>query len=179
MFGGLVSVYVFLSIIAFYKWFLYAKDKQFLDMCSWSVIGRSMGQTSYVRDQVIEVFNAQFDNDIEEQYRLSYEKDYEIVVKIVKDFQLDFMRSFFHGRRLVVKSKYSIYPNVYFILALYIFLCDHQYDYSETDKKLVYRKVNYITYMYCKNNKALQNYVPSWNERCLRESIDEVLVERS
>lgn len=182
MVSSILILFFFVSCIAFWNWHKYSKEQQLRELISWSAIGDYspvMGCYSYVREPVLAVFNAQYDKSIDPKYRMSFEEDQKCVTEIIEAFQQDIMRSYFRGQRIVIKSKYAVREETYFIFALYVFLCEHQSEYFETDKKIVYRKLNYITYMYCKNNKALQNYVPSWNERCLKESIDEVLAERS
>ena len=182
MMSLLLVLYFLLSLVAFGKWYKYKKEKELLDLISWSAIGdycRAMGRTSYVREPTVAVFNAQFDANIETKYRLSYEADYTVVIELIKDFQLDLMRSYFKRNRVIVKSKYAVSAMDYFMFALYVFLCDYQSEYVLSDSAVVFCKMNYITYLYCKRSKILKSYVPDWNERNLREALDEVLNERS
>lgn len=124
MVSSFLVLYFLLSLVAFGKWYKYKQEQELLDLISWSAIGdhcRATGKTSYVGEPAIAVFSTQIDANIETKYRLSYEEDYAVVIKIIEDFQLDLMRSYFKRNRLIVKRKYSVSGKDYFIFALYVF----------------------------------------------------------
>lgn len=89
----------------------------------------------------------------------------------------------------------------YFMFSLYVFLCNHKADhefigekmhtktisyerygtwgmplfsavYEISDFAFVFHKMQYISYMFAKNNDLLRNLVPAWNEENLKEVLD-------
>lgn len=200
----LLGIFVLAAIIAFEKWHEYTQERELRDLVSWSAIGDycpALGRHSYVRDLLIAVLNAQFDDAIEKKHRITDEADKPYVIEIIEDYQRDIMRSYFKGQLKIIKSKYSIRGEHYFMLTLYCFLSEHQCDYeflghamhkeriayksygeslsagfdatySLTDFAVVFHKMHYITYMYCRGNKILKDFVPDWKEKNLKEILD-------
>lgn len=161
----------------------------------------ALGRHSYVRELLATILNAQFNDAIDKKYRITEESEKQYVIEIIEDYQRDIMRSYFKGNLKMIKSKYVIHGKDYFMLMLYIFLSDHQCDYdflghdmhkerisyksygssfsagfdatyALTDFAVVFHKVYYIAYIYCRRNETLRKFVPEWNEKNLKEILD-------
>ena len=174
MVSSLLILFFFVSCIAFWNWHKYSKEQQLRELISWSAIGDYspvLGRYSYVSEPVSTMLNAQYNEAIGIKYRITKEER-KYVIEIIEEFQQDIMRSYFRGQRIVIKSKYAVLKKDYFLFALYVFLCDHQSKYESSDFAVVFHKMHYITYMYCKSSTILKDHVPSWNERNLKEILD-------
>ena len=170
-----LSIFILASLVAFSKWRDLSKERKLRELVSWSAIGDYcpvLGRHSYVRALLIAVLNAQFDDAIDKKYRITEEAEKQHVIKIIEDYQKDIMRSYFKGHITIIKSKYAIDGEVYFMFMLYAFLSDHQNDYDLTDFDIVFHKMHYITYKYCRRNEILRPFVPAWNEKNLKEILD-------
>ncbi len=135
------------------------------------------------------------------EYRISGKTETWYMEEILAMYQKDLSQAYFKDQLVVIKSKYVITGEFYFMYLLYVFLSDHQYDYeflghdmhkeqleythhgdwggplfnatySLTDFALVFHKMHYITYMYCLSNEVLKDFVPEWNEENLKEILD-------
>ena len=176
----LFGVFILVAVISFGKWHKYSQEQQLRELISWSAIGDYspvMGRYSYVSEPVFTVFNAQYNEAIDQKYRIA-EEDRKYVIEIIEEYQKDIMRSYFMGQRIVIKGKYEVQKETYFMFALYAFLCDHQSEYSTRDSAVVFHKMHYITYMYCKSSNILRDHVPNWNERNLKEILDTILDQK-
>ena len=200
----LLSIFVFVAIVAFSKWRELSQERRLRELVSWSAIGDycpSLGRTSYIRDLIIAVLNAQCHEAIDKTHRITEESEKQYVNEIVEAYQKDIMRSYFKGQLKFIRSKYVVHGEDYFMLMLYAFLSDHQCDYdflghdmhqerlsykrygdwggplydatySLTEFAIVFHKMHYITYMYCRGNEALKEFVPEWNEENLKKVLD-------
>lgn len=108
----------------------------------------------------------------------------------------------------VLSGKYVPRGQDYFMLMLYIFLSDHQCDhkfadhdmrgeqlqykqygegwsspydskYTLSEFAIVYHKMHYIAYMYCRGNDAINGFVPEWCEEGLKQILDTKQIEIS
>jgi hypothetical protein len=85
----IISIYILLSFVAFYKWYQYSKDKKIRDLVSYSAIGGycpAIGRYSYINDLISHVKNALFDDDIDKQYRLSEGNEEKYLREIVEAY---------------------------------------------------------------------------------------------
>lgn len=199
----LLSVFIFVAIIAFGKWHEYTQAQKLRDLVSWSAIGDyspALGRNSYVQELLFAVLNAQYNEVIDKKYRIT-EEEKQYVIEIIEDYQRDIMRSYFKGHLKMINSKYVILGKDYFMLMLYTFLSEHQCDYkflehdmhkervfyksygssfsagfdatyALTDFAVVFHKMYYIAYMYCKGNDTLKKFVPEWNGKNIKEILD-------
>lgn len=132
------------------------------------------------------VFNVQKELEIPPQYRLSLGQDKTVTEELLGLFQNELINAYFDGSLKHIKSKYVIPGNHYFMFALNSFLYDHQCDscinghdmhkktleynqygswgaplfdacYELSDFGIVYHKLYYITYLFCKNSKVLNS----------------------
>lgn len=198
------GIFVFVAIIAFSKWRELSQKKKLRDLVSWSAIGDycpALGRNSYVRELLIAVLNAQYSDDIDKKHRITEEAEKRYVIEIIEEYQKDIMRSYFKGQLKIIKSKYVLFGEDYFMMMLYAFLSEHQCDYeflgydmhkervayksygdsfrsgfeatySLSEFAEVFHKMHYITYMYCRKSEKLQTFVPAWNEKNLKEILD-------
>lgn len=150
------------------------------------------------------VFNAQNDLEVPSQYRLSVSQEQAAVEELLASFQNELMKDYFEGSLRCVKSKYVIPGNHYFMFALNSFLSEHQYDpcfnghdmhkstlsfnghgswgaplfdasYELSDFAVVYHKLYYITYLFCKNSKVINSKGDAY---CYSDSIKKILDTR-
>lgn len=176
------NVLLLFAIIAFSKWYKYEKNQKLRELISWAAIGNycpALGRYSYVNELIFYVLNAQHNNGIDQKYKITTDDEKTFVREILEYYQIEIMRSYFKKESIVIKSKYCVSNSDYFMFTLYVFLSDHQWDSNFTCKKTkefenVLHKMHYITYMYCKNSQILMHYVPSWNEKVLKEILDEL-----
>ena len=199
----LFSVFVFVAIVAFEKWYKYTQEQKLRGLVSWSAIGDyspAFGRYSYVRELLIAVLNAQYNDAIDKKYRIAEEIEKQYVNEILKEYQKDIMRSYFKGHLALIKSKYAIRGEDYFMFSLHDFLSEHQCDYkflgydmhkerleytrygetisagfdatyALTDFAIVYHKLYFIAYMYCKNSKITN---PNGNCFCNEKFIKDI-----
>ena len=184
----LCVIFAFMAIIAFKKWHEASQERKLRNLVSWSAIGDHCpvsGSYGYMRDLITAVQNAQYEDSIDKKYRIADETEKQYMIEIVEAYQIDIMRSYFKGQLKLIKSKYVVEGNDYFMFMLYVFLSVHQCDtnlighemysystYTLTDFAVVYHKMHYITYMYCRENDILKGLVPEWNEKNLKKILD-------
>ena len=186
-----ISIYILLSFLAFYKWYQYSKDKKIRNLVSYSAIGDynpTIGCHSYINDLIFHVKNAIFDNVIDKQYRLSEGNEEKYLREIVEAYQINVMRSYFRGSATLIKSKYSIDGNVYFLIMLHDFLATHSDDFKFLDRNMrnydgilsdfgiAYYKFYYATFIYCKKsiftNPSMSQSWYSWEENKIKDTLN-------
>lgn len=130
------------------------------------------------------ISNAQYDGKILEDYRITDEAEWNITKEIIIYYQKDMTQMYFTNRLSLPKSKYEIPGEHYFMYSLQSYLGEHQCDYAfcghdmhkETisrknygswggqlfdatyalsDFSLVFHKLYYISYMFCKHSQIL------------------------
>ena len=187
---GLTSAFVFLficvSIWAFTTWRKLRSMEKLKEWVAWSV-----HEDDFIRYNIplwAHFKNAQLKDYIQDKYRIVGENEWETVKEIIERYQKELMQSYFDGRLWALKSIYRIDGKDYFIFMLYVYLCENV-NYGQNtvfrlrsnnidNRNIVFHKMRYIAYMYCKSNLALQNNVPEWNESVLKEMLDENLVKK-
>ena len=171
------------------------KTKSLRDLVAWSVNGGN-GIPLWA-----EISKAQIKLKASKEYCVSGDDEWAYAKEIIEEYKKDLMRSYFKGSLVVIKSKYVISGECYFMASLYAFLSEHQCDYEflshdmhkerleykrygdwggplydakyeQTDFAIVLHKMHYITYMYCKGDERLNGFVPAWNEENLKEILD-------
>ena len=197
---------IFVLIIAFY--FLFSKlielrrVKSLRDLVALSVTGGD-GLPLWC-----EISNAQNKYELSKKYCIAGDEEWAYVKEIIDEYRKDLMHSYLKGNLYVIKSKYAIRGADYFMFALYAFLSDHQCDYKFIEKDMhkemleykrygdwggplydatyeltgfaiVFHKMHYITYMYCRRNDILKSFVPAWNEENLKEILDTKQIQLS
>lgn len=195
----LLSVFVFITIIALGKWNEFAKAKKLLNLVSWSVVkAKPYELLANSHDLPLWAYlnNAQIKH-IAQEYHISGDNEWQFVNEILEEYQKDLTQSYFKGQLKILKSKYEVRGVDYFMLMLYTFLSDHQCDYdflghdmrkervsyksygsgydatyALTDFAVVLHKMHYISYMYCRRNETLRKFAPEWEEKNLREILD-------
>lgn len=199
----ILSFFILLTIIAFSKWREYSREKKLRNLVSWSALGDycpALGRYSYVQELLFSVLNTQ--NAVDKKYRITEETERQYIIEIIETYQQDLMRLYFKGYLKLIKSKYSVNGEDYFLIALCSFLKDHQCDdkflghnmhkertsykefgswggtlfdatYILTDFAIVYHKLYYITYMFCKNSKISNPDGYRYNnDRHIKEILD-------
>lgn len=111
--------------------------------------------------------HAQIKLAIPEQYRITGD-EWEYVKSILVDYQRLLTQTYYDNQLWVLKSKYVVTGEDYFMFGLYVFLCEGKLP----ESGLVSKKIKYITYMYCKESKVLQKNVPAWNEQVIKDELN-------
>ena len=198
------STFVFVAIIAFSKWHEYSQEKRLRDLVSWCVVKEKPGELlTHAHDLPLWAYvsNAQIKIKIPNEHCVVGDEEWSFAKDILEEYKNDLTQSYFKGYLRMIKSKYVIQHEAYFMLTLYIFLSDHQCDskllghdmhkerleytrysdwggpcydaiYSLTTFAIVFHKMHYIAYMYCRGNEMLRDFVPEWNEKNLKEILD-------
>lgn len=171
-----------LLIYCIYKIIEYKKSATLRELIAWCVtINDNIYRCNLrLRDYILK---AQNHLQIPEEYRIKGE-EWDYVNIIIEKYQRDLTEAYFSGRALIIKSKYVISGETYFIFSLSNYLEDHQCDskfltfdmhkeklsyksygswgaplydaeYSLTDFAYVYHKLFYISLLYCQNSKVI------------------------
>jgi hypothetical protein len=207
----LFSVFVFVAIIAFTKWRELTKERELRNLVSWSTV-RSRPNELLIHAHDLPLWsyisNSQIELKLPQDYRIGGDDEWAYTKEILEEYQKDLTQSYFKGHLIVIKSKYVISGENYFMASLYAFLSEHQCDYkfighdmhkerisykrygegfssaydviyALTDFAIVFHKMHYITYMYCRRNDILRSLVPEWNEKNLKEILDTKQIQLS
>lgn len=200
--GIFVKVVLFIVVIfTIDKTLEYYRKKKLFELVSWSVIGDYnpyLSEHSYIDALIFEIITAQQDDSIEHKYRIDRE-DFEIVKEIVEEYQSYIAKLYFRNKLYLFERKYHVTKKDYFMFMFYHFLSKYStksdfigynmhrelieskwfedgesssFTYSLSDFGILYYKLYYITYMYCKRSAAFKYKVDDWCEH-LKEILDE------
>lgn len=190
----LFGIFVLLAIVAFGKWRKLSKERELRSLVVWSIIpdhplgnisGHDLPLWSYIS-------NAQIEFKLPQEYRISGDDEWAYAKEILDEYQKDLTQSYFKGHLKLIRSKYEVRGEDYFMCSLYAFLSEHQCDfdflghnmhgdrfntgstttYTQTDFAIVLHKMHYITYMYCRGSEILKHLAPEWNKKKLQEILD-------
>lgn len=188
-------IFIFVAIVAFSKWRELSKERKLRDLVSWSVV-RTKPYELLVHAHDLPLWaylkNAQIEFKLPDKYRITGDVEWGYAKEVIEEFQKDLIQSYFKGHLKLIKSKYDVRGEDYFMCSLYAFLSEHQCDYeflghdmhsdllntgspttyAQTDFAIALHKMHYITYMYCRRSKILKYLVPEWNEKNLQEILD-------
>ena len=187
---GLISAFVFVfiwvSIWAFTTWRKLKKMESLKECVGWSA--HEDNSLRYNIPLWVHLRDAQLKGCIQDKYRITSEEEWEEAKEIIAKYQKELVNSYFDGMLWLLGNRDDINEKDYFIYMLYVYLCEsEQYAWQNSvflfknlqnrveNKNIVFHKMQYITYMYCKENLALQKNVPSWNEDILKGILDEEL----
>ena len=158
----------------------YSKASTLHSLVTWCVIN-SMVQYSHSLPLWAYINNAQIKFQIPQKYCISGDEEWSAAQEIIEEFRKDLIQSYFQDSLRPIKSKYAIPGEHYFMFALTTFLEEHQCDayfierkmhqdrlcykeygswggthydatYSLTGFAIVYHKLYYIAYCFCKNS---------------------------
>lgn len=204
VFTILLLLFVLVAIVAFKKWHEASQERSLRTLVGWSTssdnhIRCNLALSAYIYKAQIRLL---------ENYRISGDEERKAVNEILEEYRKNLVQAYFAGKLSIPKSKYVVQGQDYFMFALYAFLSDHQCDYeflghdmhkerisyksygsafnsgfdatySLTDFAVVFHKMHYIAYMYCRGSEILKNYVPAWNEEKLKEILDTKQIQLS
>ena len=166
MITSLIFLMVFVFIFLFSKLREFYRDKSLRELVAWSVssddhIRCNLSLSDYI-------VKAQIRLSLPQEHRVSGSVEMDYMKEILTEYQRDLSQTYFKGRLKLIKSKYAISGECYFMASLYAFLSEHQDDYKflghemhkSNDFTEVYHKMHYITYMYCKGSDILKDYIP-------------------
>lgn len=195
----LAAILIFAIICMADKLKKFYQEKKIKNWVSWVVVYNTLAVSSHDMPLWMYIHNAQIKLGIDERYRISTDEEWKFAKEIIQEFQNNLMQSYFKGNLGLIKSKYVIYGEDYFMYKLGSFLEEHQCDYEFlgykmhkerisykkygswggelfdasyviSDFSVVYHKLYHTVYMFCKNCKSL-------NENGLRYSNGEFLKE--
>ena len=174
----LLIIFIFVAIIAFGKWHELTQDRKLRELVAWSVSTDNHNRCNLPLYAFIG--NAQIKLSLPQKYRISGDVERDYTNEIITEYQKDLIQSYLKGHLKLIRSKYEVRGEDYFMFALYAFLSNRQGDYEflghnmrkATDLTVVFHKMHYITYMYCRENKILKSLVPERNEKNLKEILD-------
>lgn len=198
----LLILLAFAIIFMVSKLIKYYEEKKLRKLVSWSVIGDycpTLGRYSYISGLSLAIRHAQCDDDIDAKYRITEEIERQYMDEIIEEFQKHMARSYFEGHLKLMQSKYEVSGEHYFMMAMCKFLDSHQCDpeffgndmrqellehktyggggsdatYSLSDFGILYHKMYYITYMFCKKSKIANPKGDCFqNEKSIKDIID-------
>lgn len=155
------------------------------------------------------ISNAQIKFQLPQEYRISGDDEWSYAKDILSEYQKDLTLSYFKGQLKPIKSKYIVESEHYFMLGLCGFLKDHQCEYkflghdmhskrveykeygswggtlfdatySLSEFAVVYHKLYYITYIFCKNSQFANPEGNSFTrEGSIREILDSMQIQLS
>lgn len=191
----LSALFILLTILAFSKWRDLSRMRNLHDLVGWSFTGGDG------LSLCAEITNAQIELSIPQKYCI-VEADIKYVKEILEEYRKDLVHCYFSGKPISVRSKYYISGADYFVFTLHNFLekheCDYEFighdmhdetleyrrfgywggpccdaTYALTDFGIVYHKMYYITYLYCKNSKITNPTGLSFqSEKFIKEILD-------
>lgn len=170
-----LSTVVLFTIIAVLKWHEYAKAKKLRDLVGWILTGADGAPLFYTITEVQSKLKIPKDH-------LLAESDKDLTDAILNEFKKDLVLCYFQGNLSLIRSKHHISNSAYFIFTFYNFLRKHQNDYrflgydmhakmvaqkpldssiiagyetvyALTDFAIVFYKLFYTTYVFCKDSK--------------------------
>ena len=191
-------------VITLTKLYGYSAEKKLRNLVAWSVSGasRDLPLWQYIS-------NAQIDLGIKGEYRITGDTEWEFARKILEEYQKYLSKSYFDDRLELIKSKYVIPEDHYFMFTLQHFLEDHQCDYTFigyemhedtisykqygswggprfnakyalSEFSVVYHKLYLISYLsYMKSNVLNPEKKPPKKEKHIREILDTKQIEIS
>jgi hypothetical protein len=172
----------------------------------------ALGRYSYTTELLFAITAAQAKLNIPKEYCLISQTERNFCLEIIAEYQKQMARDYFQGNLHPIKSKYVVMEKDYFMATLLAFLSDHQCDnkfigyemhkerinyclhgvwggtlfdatYALTDFAIVFFKMNYITYMYCKNspitNPSGSTQWRDWEEKSLNAILETKQIEVS
>lgn len=191
------SIYLLVSAVALKRWYDLAQERKLRKLVAWSVTGDYcpvLGNYSYSRELWYKVANAQANLNIPKEYCIN-ETEKVFCLQILSEYQIELARKYFLGNLCLIKSKYAVYGDEYFMMKLHDFLSSHSDDYKflgyemhnpctpYSSFEIAYHKLFYITYMYCKgsliaNPDESQSWL-NWEEKYIREFLDSTQIQDS
>ena len=176
----IIFILVFVFIFLFLKLREFYRDRSLRYLVGWSV-----STDNHIRCNIslsAYILNAQIKLSLPQEHRISGSVETDYMKEILAEYQRDLSQSYFKGHLKVIKSKYAVSGEHYFMYTLQRFLEGHQCDYeflghdmrkkrleykrygdwggplydstySLTDFAIVYHKLYYIAYLFCKNSK--------------------------
>lgn len=164
------------------------REKTLKKFVSWAVVYNSYLVYSHDMPLWMYIHNAQIKLCIHKEYRISSDEEWRLAKEILQEFQTDLMQTYFKGNLRLPKSKYEITGEHFFMYRLEHFLESHLRDseflgydmrtyggdssYFLTDFSVVYYKLYYVIYLFCKNCKPLNESGMLYNDRVFLEWIE-------
>lgn len=185
--ASILFLLVVTLILAFTTWRKLKAAEQLKSCVAWSVC-----ESDGIRWNIplwAHLKNAQAKSNIAETYKIIGDEEWAAAKEIIAKYQTELTRSYFDGRLWTLpcldtlQSIYEITGKDYFLYMLYVYLCENE-NYGQhhvfrllsneiDNKHIVFHKMHYITYMYCKLHPSLQKNIPAWNESRLKEILED------
>ena len=172
----------------------YNRQNKLKEFVKWCIIEDKPKVNTYKTSLYNSINEIQNELNILSEYRLSTNNDWDTVKKILKEFQRIIILSYFSDTLPTpkIKSNSEIENDTCFFYLLQRYLAEHRYEssflgykmqevikktdkpdtitdlseseYELTDFSLIFNKLYYITYLYCKNNPILNPKGKYWND---------------
>lgn len=198
---GIIGVLVVAIIFTIDRTVKYYKQKKLFELVAWSVIGDYeplLSRYSYINDLIFSIRRAQSGNSISAQYKIVEDKDFKLVREIVEEYQDYITKLYFRKKLNIFKSKYTVSETDYFMAMFHDFLSEnsakseflghdmyseridyksyegdgYRAKYAMSDFGILFYKLYYTTYMYCKESPVFQNRVRGWEEEDIKDVLD-------
>lgn len=118
------------------------------------------------------IYDEQISLNINNEYRIESEEEWEIAKTILKDFHKYMIQSYLKGQNWYFTQGILWEANERdaLMFMLYIYLSDNE----SSIKPIVFFKILYIAHMYCAKRPALEKKVIAWKENWLRNYLDDL-----
>lgn len=196
----LIILSIVLFCFLFSKTKEYYKNKKVKELFAWIISENSADFRCNLHLHNY-IANAQNKCNLLQEHRVTSDEEWNTVKEILIEFQKDATIKYFTDNYHIPKSRYVINGEVYFIYLLNSYLESHQCEdkvaghkmhsktlnykdygswgaplfdatYELSDFGIIYHKLYYISYMFCKNNPVLNAKGELWT---VEESIEEII----
>lgn len=204
----IICILILIVVYAFYKLYKYSQERILKDLVAWCVTTNSDEYRCNLRLRDY-IHNAQNKAQLPPEYRISNDNEWLLTTEILDAFQKDLTQNFFCGRLYTIKSKYVIPGEHYFMFSLCDFLQQHQCEYeflghpmhidrisykeygrwggvhfdatySLSEFAIVFHKLYYITYLFCKTSKIINPKANRYqDDKVIKEILDAQQIELS
>jgi hypothetical protein len=181
---GIIRVSLLAICFLIYIGVKYYKQKRLFEFAAWPV-------TSPIRDLVGEIEMAESRYSIPPQYRINKATEQDFVEEILREYQAYILTLYFRKQLQLIKSKYVITAEEYFMASLHDFLSDKS-QYTRfaghflyrsknvggetkdimTDFGIAFYKLYYITLIYCKHNPSFNKRFSHWVDTYITNVLD-------
>jgi hypothetical protein len=181
---GIIRVSLLAICFLIYIGVKYYKQKRLFEFAAWPV-------TSPIRDLVGEIEMAESRYSIPPQYRINKATEQDFVDEILREYQSHIAKLYYSNRLQLIKSKYVLTAEDYFMASLHDFLSDksesimfsdhflyrskndgNKPKHIMTDFGIAFYKLYYITRTYCKQNPVCNNRFSHWIDTDITNVLD-------
>lgn len=186
-----LTIFIFVACIAFSKWRDLSKERELHRLVAWSATTNYRGLTS-IRpglDLIDYVDEVSIKHKLPKKYSLTGEDERKLAKDILKEYQRVLTQEYFNGKLSCPNTKYADDGEHFFFANLFTFLASHECDddflgnkmcgerlsytryedgsgyeatYELSAFGIVFHKLYYISYLFCKDSLIYGNHVAGW-----------------